>query len=488
MSTQVKARLTEGSVFGTLVRLSIPMLIGLIAGMTYGIADSYWIGQLGGQGDSLGSIQQAALTQIYQIDFFLIKLALGLGIGVTVVVSQTIGKGEWEYAQKITLSAIALAFLLAIGACIAGLVSMTPLFTHLGVEPQVLVYIKKYMFIWYPSVIFMIAPVILNSTMRAAGNAAYPGMIMLLGSLLNLILDPFLIFGIGFLPHMGIAGAATATLISRFITFILAIVFARKIGILDFKALPFHKLSSLWNKIGNVAIPTTLTQIIAPIGGIIMVRLINTYGPFEAAGYGPAFKIEIFFIAPLMALGAMIGPFTGQNLGAEKYDRIFEALKKSILFATIWGVIVAIILYIIRKPLAPMFNDNEAAYWSFRFYLAITSWSVAAIGINAIWLQFLNATGRQRTGTILTLIQFFGITLPLALWAVVHQHHIAWVYTAVLIGHYTGLVLFSIFGLRRVGELSGRDAPIIRYIAFAFLAFGLIIVFIGIAEQHFRAF
>lgn len=486
--SNTRARLTEGSVIGTLVKLSIPMLIGLFAGMTYGIADSYWIGRLGDGQNSLGSIQQAALTQIYQIDFFLIKLALGLGIGVTVVVSRTIGEGDWEKAQKFTFSAIVLAFLLAALACILGLVSIDPLFGHLGVSDEVLIYIKKYMLIWYPSVIFMIAPVILNSTMRAAGNAAYPGMIMLGGSLLNLIIDPLLIFGVGFLPAMGIAGAATATLLSRFITFILSIYFAKKIGILDFKALPFNKVVSYWGKIGDVAIPTTLTQIIAPIASIIMIRFVNSYGAFDAAGFGPAFKIEIFFIAPLMALGAMIGPFTGQNLGAKKYDRIFEALRKSILFATIWGLAVAVILYSIRIPLAPVFNDNPEAFWSFRFYLAITSWSVAAVGINAIWLQFLNATGRQKTGTIITIIQLFGVTIPIAAWAVFKNFHIAWVYTAMLFGHYVGLALFSIFGMRRVAELSGKDAPVIRYISFAFLTFGALVICLRLFKDYIHIF
>ncbi len=456
-----------------LIALSLPMFIGLLAGMTYGIADSYWVGRL-------GSIQQSALTQIYQIDVFLIKLSLGLGIGITVIVSRLIGKDDWKQAQQFTLSALILGLSLAALIAMAGLFTITPLFSLLKVDATVMDYVKQYMWIWYPSVIFMIAPVILNSTMRAAGNAMYPGMLMLGGSLLNMILDPVFIFTF----NLGVSGAALATFVCRFLTFILALFFAYKIGILNWRAIPLRKVPSLWGKIGDVAIPTSLTQIIAPISSIFLIGFINSYGPYEAAGYGPAFRIEIFFIAPLMALGAMIGPFTGQNLGAQKYDRIFEALKKSILFAAIWGISVAIILYIIRKPLAPVFNDSSEAFWSFRFYLAITSWSVAAIGINAIWLQFLNATGRQRTGTIITLIQLFGIMLPIAFLATSTQKHIAWVYVAVLIGHYVGLSLFSIFGLKRASELSGKDAPIIRLLAFSFLAFGLIVVMLRLLKDH----
>ncbi len=468
-----KAKLTEGSVSKTLLALSLPMLIGLVAGMAYGIADSYWVGKL-------GSIQQSALTQIYHIDIFLVKLSLGLGIGITVMVSRLIGKDEWHDAQKFTFSALILGLSLAALIAIAGLFSVTPLFSALEVTPEVMQYVKQYMWIWYPSIIFMIAPVILNSTMRAAGNAMYPGMLMLGGSLLNMILDPLFIFTF----NMGVSGAALATFVCRLLTFVLAIFFASKIGILNFKALPLPQAPRLWGKIADVAIPTSLTQIIAPIGAIIMMRFINAYGPYEAAGYGPAYRIEIFFIAPLMALGAMIGPFTGQNLGAQKYERIFEALRKSITFAAIWGLAVAIILYVIRKPIAPVFNQSPEAFWSFRFYLAITSWSVAAIGINAIWLQFLNATGRQRTGTILTLIQLFGITIPLAFFAMNSGKHIAWVYVAILIGHYCALVLFSIFGLKRATELSGKDAPMIRFISFAFLAFGVIVIILRLLKDH----
>ncbi len=470
---QQKALLTEGSVSKRLLALSLPMLIGLVAGMAYGIADSYWVGKL-------GSLQQSALSQIYQIDILLVKLSLGLGIGVTVVVSRLIGQNEWENAQKFTLSALALGLTLAAFIAIIGLFSLTPLFSLLKVDGNVMPFVKQYMWIWYPSVIFMIAPVILNSTMRAAGNAMYPGMLMLGGSLLNMLLDPLFIFTF----NMGVSGAALATFVCRLLTFILAIFFAFKIGILNSKALPLKKLPTLWGKIGDVALPTSLTQIIGPISGIIMISFINSYGPYEAAGYGPAYRIEIFFIAPLMALGAMIGPFTGQNLGAKKYDRIFEALRKSIIFAAIWGLAVAIILYIIRKPIAPVFNQSEEAFWSFRFYLAITSWSVAAIGINAIWLQFLNATGRQRTGTVITLIQLFGLTIPMAFFAASTGKHLAWVYVAVLIGHYVGLCLFSIFGLRRAAELSGKDAPLIRFASFAFLAFGLIIVILRLLKNH----
>ncbi len=472
MATQ-KALLTEGSVTRRLFALSLPMFIGLLAGMAYGIADSYWIGRL-------GSIQQSALTQIYQIDVFLIKLSLGLGIGITVIVSRLIGKGEWHKAQQFTLSALILGLCLASLIAVAGLFSINPLFSFLKVDAIVMNYVKQYMWIWYPSVIFMIAPVILNSTMRAAGNAMYPGILMLGGSLLNMILDPLFIFTF----NMGVSGAAFATFICRFITFALALFFAIKINILDWKSFPLRKVPSLWGQIADVAIPTSLTQIIAPISSLFMIGFINSYGPYEAAGYGPAFRIEILFIAPLMALGAMMGPFTGQNLGAKKYDRIFEALKKSILFAALWGISVAVILYIIRKPLAPLFNDSKEAFWSFRFYLAITSWSVAAIGINAIWLQFLNATGRQRTGTIITLIQLFGITIPMAFIATSTQKHIAWVYVAILIGHYCGLALFSLFGLKRATELSGKDAPIIKLLSFSFLAFGLIVVMLRLLKDH----
>ena len=209
-------KLTEGPVRKKILGLTRYLLMGTIATMSFQLADAYFVAQL-------GTRELAALAFTFPMVMILHAIALGLGTGVTSVVSRAVGEGEIARARVLTTDSLFLAFAIALVFAIGGYFAVDPLFKAMGAQPDVLVQIKDYIYVWFFGMPVMIVPLIANSVIRAYGDAKSPSLIMAGSAVLNIFLDPIFIFGAWFIPGFGLAGAAYALLISRFVTFTLSL-------------------------------------------------------------------------------------------------------------------------------------------------------------------------------------------------------------------------------------------------------------------------
>ena len=141
-------------------------------------------------------------------------------MGASAAVSRAIGEGDLDRERRLTTDSLLLALLIVGFAAAVGLLTIRPLFRALGADETTLPYIRQYMTIWYPGVIFVVVPMVGNNCIRATGDTRTPGMVMVIGAATNAVLDPLLIFGLGPFPELGIRGAAAATLIGRSVTFL----------------------------------------------------------------------------------------------------------------------------------------------------------------------------------------------------------------------------------------------------------------------------
>jgi putative MATE family efflux protein len=406
--TRGGVRLTEGPVRGQILGLTRYLLMGTIATMTFQLADAYFVAQL-------GTRELAALAFTFPMVMILHAIALGLGTGVTSVVSRAVGEGDISRARILTTDSLFLAFAIALVFAVGGYYAVDPLFTAMGADPQILVHIKAYMYVWFFGMPVMIVPLIANSVIRAYGDAKFPSLIMAGSAVLNIFLDPIFIFGAWFIPGLGLAGAAYALLISRFVTFTLSLLVLHfRVHGMVYTLPTLTRMVDSWRALLHIALPATATQLIQPVSAAILTTLIASFGASAIAAYGVATRIEMFSLIFVMSLSIAMGPFIGQNAGAGRVDRVKEAMTFAYQAVLAYGLIVAVLLALFGSFFAHEFSDDPAVIALAAFYLAIVPISYGCMGIINISSGSLNSLAKPMPAMIIGASKSMVVQLPCA--------------------------------------------------------------------------
>ncbi len=408
MSSAPKARLTSGPVSGGLLRLTIPMILGISSSIIAGLIEAWYLGQI-------GTIQLAAYSFTFPVTGALMSLSLGISIGVSSVLARTVGGGNSHEVRRIATDGITLVALVMIICSIIGHLTIDPLFRLLGADESTLPLTRDYMNIWYFSMVFLAIPSVGANALRATGDASISGTIMVAGSVLQILIGPFLIFGLLGLPALGIEGAALANLLARFVIFLITMyVLAFKERLLDYHEMKLAKVLDSWKRIFVVSIPATATNLIGPISTAIIVSLLAGYSQETVAGFGIASRIEGLFVIPLFALSASIGPFVGQNWGGDYYQRANQAMLLSFKYSLVWGAFVAILLFLFRHTISSQFDENPEVILVSASYLLIVPFSYGTWGVLMMCSAIFNSLGKPISSTIMSVVRMFVIYVPLA--------------------------------------------------------------------------
>ena len=400
--------LTEGSVQHHIVSLTAFMAIGAVASMTFQVVDTFFVAQLGTEA-------LAAMAFTFPVVMVLHAIAVGLGTGVTSVVSRTIGGGRGDESRAIATDSLLLAVLATVVFCFVGLLTIDPLFALLGATPDVMPLIRDYMEIWYLGIIFMVVPLIGNSIIRAHGNAKFPSLIMSIAALLNIVLDPILIFGLLGMPRLELQGAALATVIARFITFIAALwVLHFRMRALTYERPTLTRVTDNWNRILHIGLPSTGTQLIVPVSMGILTALIATFGAVAVAAYGVATRVEMLSLIIVMATSISMGPFVGQNAGAGHIDRVRTALRFSFQVCFVYGLIIAFLLAVFGEEVAALFSEEHEVVRMAAFYLLVVPISYPVMAIIGIGSQTFNSLAKPIPAMVIGTGKSLIVQVPLA--------------------------------------------------------------------------
>ncbi len=400
--------LTTGSVYRHITKLSAYMAIGAIASMTFQVVDTYFVAQLGTE-------ELAAMAFTFPVVMILHAIAVGLGTGVTSVVSRFVGGGGETGSKAIATDSLILAIMITAVFSVVGLLTIDPLFSLLGAEPEVMPLIHDYMEIWYFGIVFMIVPLIGNSVIRAHGDAKFPSMIMMIAAVLNIVLDPILIFGLFGAPRLELQGAALATVIARFVTFAAALgVLHFRMQALTYEMPSLERLIKNWRQILNIGLPSTATQLIVPVSMGILTALIASFGSMAVAAYGVASRVEMFALIFMMATSIAMGPFVGQNAGAGRIDRVRTALRFAFQANFAYGAIMAIVLAVFGENVGRIFSDEAEVVRLAAFYLLVVPISYPILSIIGISSQTFNSLARPMPAMVIGAAKSFLIQVPLA--------------------------------------------------------------------------
>jgi len=406
--TPPKAELTEGPVRAHLVALTVPMIWGIAAIMSLNLVDTWFVAQLGEQ-------ELAAMSFTFPVTFTLVSLGIGLMAGTASVISRVLGEGHIDRVRRLTTDAALLGTLLAAVLTAIGLLTVDEVFRLLGAGEDILPLIRDYMVTWYAGFFFFLVPMIGLGAVRATGDSKLQRNIMVAAALVNLVLDPLLIFGLAGLPRLELQGAALATVIARALSF-----FAGYWALHYRKQLVAHSLPaaqellSSWRRVLHVGLPAAGTNMIIPLTTGVIVALLAGYGSHAVAGFGAATRIEQIVLVPYLALSSMIGPFVGQNLGAGRHARIGEALALSARFCLVSGLVIALLLALLAGPLMGQFADHGEVIDVGMLYLWIVPLSFGPAGMVMVVNAMFNGLGRPLPGVAVSMLRMLGLYIPLA--------------------------------------------------------------------------
>ncbi len=400
--------LLEGDVGAHLRRLALPLAWGMLSMTSFSVADTFFISRLGTQ-------YLAALGFSLPVVMFFMGIIFGISVGTTSAVSRAFGSGDFPKQQRLSTDAVTLTAVVILIASVIGFFAQDAIFRRMGATPDLMPLIRSYMNIWYIGMPFIGVMMVGNSCIRATGDTRFVSHMLTLLSVINIVLDPCLIFGLGPFPKMGLAGAAATHVVASYVTCMVSmyfIIFKRKIVRTDLIIHP-HLLES-WKKVLHVAVPAIISNQIAPISAAIITWMASGFGREAVAALGVASRIESLAILVFYAMGASVSIFTGQNFGAGNYGRIQEVTATGSRYALMWGGIMAAILWVFAYRIPVLFDGNPEVIAYTAHYLRWVPVSYGAMGTMIVANAALNAMGRPFEATTLILLKAIIIYVPLA--------------------------------------------------------------------------
>jgi putative MATE family efflux protein len=343
-------------------------------------------------------------------------IGIGFEAGAASCVSRAVGRNRQDQARRLTTDTMVLGTLVALLLCLAGLVTIVPVFSLLGATAEVMPLVSAYMNIWYWVAPLDIALWTSLASIRARGNTLLESKVISMAALLNLVLDPIFIFGLFGFPRMEIQGAALATLVSTGVMLLFTLAYLHfRLKVYANPLAPLKVIFESWRHMLHIGIPAMITNAIIPVSSGIVVALIAAYGVDAVAGFGIAMRIEPIFLIPFYALSAVSSPFFGQNFGSNKYDRLFEARRVITRFCAGFGLALAGVLILIAKPLSGLFSQSETIREVAVHYLWIVAVSYGAYGLVMSVNASFNGMGKPIPGVIISSCRVIIVFLPLAL-------------------------------------------------------------------------
>jgi len=409
MSPSRDANLLDGDITATLKRMTIPMILGMVMMMSFGLIDTFFV-------SLLGTEQLAAISFTFPVTFTVISLNIGLGIGTSAIIGKLQGSGELTQSRHYATGSLMLSSLLVGGLALLGYLTIEPIFSLLNASPSLLPYINDYMGLWYLSSIFLSLPMVGNSVLRACGDTRTPSIVMATVGGLNALLDPLLIFGAGPIPAMGIQGAALATLIAWLIgaTWIIYLLAVKRKLILP-RLLSLEELKASSKAILQIGLPAAGANMLTPVAGGVMTAIVAGYGAEAVAAWGVGNRMESIANIVVLALSMTLPPFISQNVGANNVARVQKAYAVTLKFVLLWQFVVFLVMWIFSGWIAVAFTSEKEVSQLIQLFLMIVPLGYGLQGIVILTNSSLNAMHRPMSALVLSIIRLFVFFVPISL-------------------------------------------------------------------------
>ncbi len=422
-----KLDLTEGNTIRSIWTLAFPMMLGNILQTGFNVVDMIWVGRLGPE-----AIASVAMSGV--VLMVIITLVIGVSTGTQSLIARFIGAKNQANAENVAMQSLIIGAFLSMILAAVGLIFARPILHVLGAKTTILEMGTDYLKIILSGGLMMIYLFLVTAIFHAAGDAFTPMLIMVGATILNIILDPLMIFGIGF-PRMGVAGAALATVVSRGLAALVGIYilfqgYSRVRVHLARLRLDLRTMA----KIVKIGFPNSIQMALRSVAGLVLMAIVARYGNYAIAAYGIGLRVFSVVLMPGFALATSAATLVSQNLGARKLFRAKVCARQAAGFNTLLMGLAGVLFFIFSPNLISVFNTNPNVIKLGSEYLKITSLSYIFVAQGLVLGRSLMGAGDTISPMLISVFALLGIQIPLAIILPNHLHlGITGVWWAILI-------------------------------------------------------
>lgn len=377
-----------------LLALGLPTMIGMMVNALYNLVDAYFVA-------GLGTAQNGAIAVAFPLGQVVVGLGLLFGNGAASYISRLLGRGDKDTANKVASTALYSSVLVGAIVIICTMIFLNPILKLLGATESILPYAVTYTSIYIISSIFNVFNVTMNNIVTSEGAAKTTMFALMAGAILNVILDPVFIYTL----DLGIAGAAIATAISQVVsTFVyLFYIFSRKSNF-SFRFQDCYFAKSILAEIFKIGVPTLIFQLLTSLSIALISGIAKTkgYGDSVIAAMGDVTRIVS--MGSLMVFGFIKGfqPIAGYNYGAGKFDRLYAAIKTTIIWSTIFCVLYGFLIAVFSGQIISQFTKNDTVLIT-TGQKALTAYGISffLFGFYTVYSSLFLALGKAKEGFIL---------------------------------------------------------------------------------------
>ncbi len=406
---------TTGSLNRAILLLAIPMVLEMVLESLFAVVDVFWVARVGANAIATVGLTESLLTLVFAV-------AMGLSMSTTAMVARRIGEKDPEGAAVAAVQAIALGLLIALLIGIPCFIFAPHLLKLMGASPEIVATGAGYARIALGGSGVVLLLFLNNAIFRGAGDAAIAMRLLWVSNIINLILDPCFIFGIGPFPKLGVTGAAAATLTGRSIGMLYQFYRlwqgSERIRILS------SQIQLNWSvlvRLLRVSLTGMLQFGIAQASWIGLVRIISLFGAATLAGYTIAIRIVIFILLPSWGLSNAAATLVGQNLGAQHPERAEASVWRTGFYNMLFLGLAGLVFIFFADPIVGLFTHDPEIVPIASSCLRILSYGNIAYAYGMVMLQSFNGAGDTLTPTLVNLFGFWFFEIPLAYWLAITE-------------------------------------------------------------------
>lgn len=399
---------TSGSINRAIFLLSVPMILEMLMESLFAVVDIFFVSKISIEAVATVGLTESVATLVYSI-------AIGISTAATAIVSRRVGEGNSDQAAQSIGQVILISLAISLVMAIAGFLAAESILKFMGADNKVIETGADYTRILFLSSPVMVLLYSLSGALRGAGAASAAMRSLWLSNGLNILLCPLLIFGWGFVPAMGVTGAAIATALGRSagVLYQLYYLSTPKSGV----AIQWSDLRPDWkiiNSVINIASGGAGQFLIASASWIFLTRILAEFGSDVVAGYTIAIRVIIFTLLPASGMANAAATLVGQNLGAGQPDRAETSVWRAAFFNMAFLLTIAILFFIGAETIIGWFSSIEDVTHTGVLTLRILCLGYAFYAFGMVVIQSLNGAGDTRTPIILNLICFWLMEIPIA--------------------------------------------------------------------------
>jgi len=407
---------TAGSLNRAILLLAIPMVLEMVLESLFAVVDVFWVGRLGADAIATVGLTESLLSLVFAV-------GLGLSLSTTAMVARRIGEKDPSGAAVAGVQAIVLGLVVSLVIGLPCFFLAPKLLQVMGASPQVVSVGSGYARIALGGSGAILMLFLNNAIFRGAGDAAIAMRLLWVSNIINLVLDPCLIFGWGPFPKLGVTGAALATFTGRSIgvgyQFYRLLRGTERIRILQRQ---MHVNFSVLLRLVRVSLTGILQFAIAHTSWIGLVRIVSIFGSAALAGYTIAIRIVIFVILPSWGLSNAAATLVGQNLGAKQPERAASSVWRTGLYNMIFLGVIGLVFVAFAEAIVKLFTHDPAVISLAASCLRIISYGNIGYAYGMVMLQAFNGAGDTITPTIVNFFGFWLLEIPLAYFLAIPLH------------------------------------------------------------------